>query len=105
MSTTYTTASTERAKTMNIADLERMVQVLQSLPPEPIGEWMRACGKPPEQWRLVLPLAMRDQVDAPALWPSYVMFSTVLDKPVFLRNEPFAQIHKSLNTHAKGGAA
>jgi len=80
---TATTASTTTQTAMTMADLDRMVQVLRSIPPEPIGEWMREQGRPPEQWRVVMPQKVRDEVDGPMFWPDYVAFSPLLDKPVF----------------------
>ena len=79
-----TTASTVQAKMPTLADLERMTQVLRDMPPEPIGEWMRAQDRPPEQWRAVFPKAVREAADGPMLWPDYVAFSDVLERPVFL---------------------
>ena len=79
-----TTASTAQSKTLTLADLERMVQVLRDTPPEPIGEWMRAQDRPPEQWRVVFPRAIREAAEGPMLWPDYVAFSDVLERPVFL---------------------
>jgi len=67
-----------------MADLLRARQVLEGMPSEPIGEWMRARGCPPEEWVLVLPDSMRDKVEAPALLPSYVQFSSVPTAQVFL---------------------
>ena len=79
-----TTASTAQQKTLTLADLERTVQMLRDMPPEPIGEWMRSQDRPPENWRVVLPQKVRDEVQGPMFWPDYVAFSPVLDKPVFL---------------------
>ena len=64
--------------------LDRMESVLRSIPPEPIGEWMRAQGTPPEEWTLVLPTKYRETRQGPAIWPSYVVFSTILEQPVVL---------------------
>jgi hypothetical protein len=81
---TATTASTTQQKPLTLADLERVAQVLRDMPAEPIGEWMRAQDRPPEQWRVVFPKAMRETAEGPTLWPDYVAFSDVLDRPVFL---------------------
>ena len=77
------TASTTQQKALTLADLEQVARVLRDLPPEPIGEWMRTQGCPPEHWRVVFPKAFRES--GPALWPDYVSFSGVLEHPVFLR--------------------
>lgn len=81
---TYTTASTTAQKALTLADLDRVAQMLRSMPPEPIGEWMRAQGHPPERWLVVLPVSLREMTPEPMLWPSYVVFSSLLDRPVFL---------------------
>ena len=78
-----TTASTAQQKTLTLADFERMAQALRDMPPEPIGEWMREQGRPPEQWRVVMPQKVRDEVQGPMFWPDYVAFSPLLEKPVF----------------------
>ena len=81
--TTYTTASTAQPA-FTMADLERMVRVVRSFPPEPIGEWMREKGYPPEQWHVVMPKHVQDAGDGPMVWPAYVTFSPYIDKPVFV---------------------
>ena len=77
------TTSAAPRKPCTVADLERMVEVLRNMPPEPIGEWMRSQGRPPEHWRVVLPQALRDEVQGPVFWPCYVMFSPLLKEPIF----------------------
>ena len=77
-------------KTLTMADLKRIVNVVRDMSPEPIGEWMRRQGHPPEQWRMVMPQAMRKEVEGPMFWPDYVAFSPLLDKPVFIRRNPWA---------------
>lgn len=81
---TYATASTTAQKALTVADLERVVQMLRSMPPEPIGEWMRAQGHPPERWRVVLPNKLLEEVPGPAVWPRYVSFSQMVSSPIFL---------------------
>lgn len=78
------TASTTQQKTLTLADIERAAQMLSDMQPEPIGEWMRQQGNPPEEWLLILPQRMRDKVAGPMFWPNYVAFSPVLDQQVFL---------------------
>ena len=79
-----TTAGIAQQKTVTLADLQRISQVLRDMPPEPIGEWMRAQDRPPEQWRVVFPMAIREAAEGPMFWPDYVAFSDVLERPVFL---------------------
>jgi hypothetical protein len=74
--------TTSEPLTMDV--IERMVQVICGMPPEPIGEWMRAQGYPPEDWRLILPLKLRSGLDWPAMLPDYVVFSPVVDGPAFV---------------------
>lgn len=76
--------STAQQKVLTLADIDRMAQMLRNIPPEPLGEWMRQQGMPPEDWHLVLPEKVRAEVEGPMFWPSYVAFSPVLDEPVFL---------------------
>lgn len=78
------TASTAQTKTPTLQDIERMVALVEAMPPEPIGEWMRQLGFSPEQWRVVLPETMRARIVGPALWPDYVAFSSAIDRPVFV---------------------
>jgi hypothetical protein len=75
-----------------MADIDRMADLIRNLPPEPIGEWMRMKGCPPEDWIAVLPKSVQTDGVGPMFWPSYVRFSSVITSPVFLRraflNEP-----------------
>lgn len=81
-----TTASTSQAKTPTLQDIERVAKMLEAMPPEPIGEWMRQQGRPPEQWRVVLPESLRDEAGSLAahLWPAYVAWSSATDRPIFV---------------------
>jgi hypothetical protein len=79
-----TTASTAQVKALTLVDVDRMAQMLRDIPPEPIGEWMRAQGRPPEQWRVAFPKAIREAAGGPMFWPEYVAFSDALERPVFL---------------------
>lgn len=82
---TCTTASTTQQKSLTFADIvERVAQSLRDMPPEPIGEWMRQQGCPPDKWCLILPQRLRDEVGGPMFWPDYVAFSPVLDQPVIV---------------------
>jgi hypothetical protein len=60
---------------------EAIKAAIDALPPEPIGEYMRERGCPPEDgWLLFLPASMRD--DALPFPPAYVRFSALIAKPV-----------------------
>lgn len=75
MSGTFTNAS---AKALSLAELDRVVREIAALPPEPIGEWMRGQGFPPEKGGLlVLPeaLAAGLKPGPPFGWPAYVFVS------------------------------
>lgn len=50
---------------------------------EPIGQWMRERGYDPEHWLLWLPASYKEQ--GPDFWPRYVMFSSLIEKPLFMR--------------------
>lgn len=71
---TTATSSSLAASNFTLADLERTVAVLEAMPPEPIGEWMRARGCPPEQWTLLLPVKLYGHLGG---LPRYVRFADV----------------------------
>lgn len=81
---TYTSATTSQ-RPFTLDDMRRAADVLRDMPPEPIGEWMREQGMPPSLYTLFLPSSMRPAEDA--LWPSYVHFSDLIERPVFVRRE------------------
>jgi len=89
-SSTYTTTTASTVPQLTMAVLDSMMQILRDMPPEPIGEWMRAQDRPPERWRVVLPQKLRNESDGPMCWPDYVAFSPLLDKPVFMPRVPRA---------------
>ena len=63
--------------------LEKLEAAIGAIPPEPIGEWMREQGFPPETSLVILPEMMRPQLP---IWPSYVRFSTHVGKPHLCRD-------------------
>lgn len=64
--------------------IDRMVAAMALIPPEPIGEWMRTQGHPPEEWVVVFPESVRPLFDnAPAFWPTYVRWSKYITEPAF----------------------
>lgn len=79
------TGSTSDQRTIN---LEHMKEALDSLGPEPIGEWMRSQGYPPEDYDLLLPLwyYKSQEDDLPFMWPNYVKFSPLIENPVLVSN-------------------
>lgn len=53
---------------------------MDTIGPEPVAEFMRERGHPPEKWDLWLPESFR----IASVLPSYVKFSKLLDRPVFI---------------------
>lgn len=67
--------------------LESMQQLLESLPPEPLAEFMRSKGMPPERgFILVLPERIRGELLFP---PSYVCFSKAASAPFIFQGQMF----------------
>ena len=70
---TTTTTSAQLDEPLTIEKVKEAVAKLKALGPEPIGEYMRKQGFPPEKGGLmILPEQMRDQVGM--FPPSYVAF-------------------------------
>lgn len=84
-STTSTTtpASTGTSEQM----LAAIKKLLADIPPEPIGEWMRGQGFPPETSLAILPETMRGLLP-PFAWPQYVRFSLDVSEPTLMREVP-----------------
>lgn len=81
-----TTAATGPATPAgNLRDrLEEAMRVLAEFhAAEPIGQWMRSEGCPPEEWVVFLPSEMRRQVGPCP--PSYVRFSNHIPGPVIVK--------------------
>lgn len=66
------TSTTGATPFISPADLQRMADALDVIGPEPIGEWMRAQGYPPEKYVLYLNTSRR--VDMGPFTPRYVAF-------------------------------
>lgn len=67
--------------------LESMRRLLESLPPEPLAEFMRSKGMPPERgFILVLPERIRGELLFP---PSYVRFSKAASAPLIFQGQMF----------------
>lgn len=79
MAASTSTVSATPPATLDLAALEK---VLADIPPEPIGEWMREQGFPPETSLAILPETMRSQLP---IWPSYVRFSLGVTEPTLAR--------------------
>lgn len=88
---TATTATNTSQQAMTLADIDLVAEILKNQPPEPIGEWMRNQGRPPEKYHVVFPEKMRDEIQGPMFWPQYVLFSKALEQPVFIlcKDAPF----------------
>lgn len=84
----HTVAATDQ-QTVTFDDLERIADLLCKLPPEPMGEWMRRRGYPPEKWILILPEQARPHLVSQMMMPSYVRFSDLVTEPVFIRPPGF----------------
>lgn len=96
---TCTTASTSTAATTATVDnMAKALELLESMKPEPFGEWMRARGCPPEVWDLFLPWHMQHE-HGPMIWPPYVKFSLLVDQALCVRR----QAMPDYSTTQKGG--
>lgn len=69
---------------LTVNALEKMLQAVQKLPPEPIGVWMRQRGHDPEDWLLILPEKFRDEIGP--FEPSYVRFAPIT-VPLFMQRQ------------------
>lgn len=87
MENMFSTGTSAVDQPLNAETLKRMMQAFHSLPPEPIGEWMRKQGMPPEWWQLILPVTMRHERPDVRFWPDYVAFSPLVTAPVFISRE------------------
>lgn len=76
------TQSNAQPQALTLESIKRAVEAVEALGPEPLGEWMRSQGYAPEQYTLVLPVALKSE--GPALWPSYVVFSPHVAGPMFI---------------------
>lgn len=88
LSTACTTACTTDVKAPTAESIIRAMETcIAAVGPEPIGEWMRRRGFPPEMYTMVLPVKLRDGLDssvpAPLVWPGYVQFSVSVSAPTF----------------------
>lgn len=94
---TLGTATTTQQQPMTMERFQRMVKALRDMEPEPVGEWMRRQGMPPERWRVILPRDLCDDIaSGPLGWPDYVSFSALVAKPVFVRRDLLAQFDREL---------
>lgn len=62
--------------------LEKLEAAIGAIGPEPIGEWMREQGFPPETSLAILPEWMRAQLP---FWPKYVQFSLDVGEPILAK--------------------
>lgn len=66
--------------------IRQIEATIQARGPEPIGEWMRAQGFPPESCFLVLPETEKWRAVAGPFFPQYVRFSAAINEPCLCRN-------------------
>jgi hypothetical protein len=81
---TCTTVNTASPTVLTLAQLE---EAFAKIGPEPIGEWMRSQGFPPETSLAVLPLMMRKELP---IWPRYVCFSGLVASPTLVKDPSHA---------------
>lgn len=67
--------------------LRQMAEVLKHVKPEPLGEWMREQGYPPEDSTLWLPRTAEWIERVGPFAPRYVQFSPYLAAPLMTRDE------------------
>lgn len=84
MSHTYANAQT--TPPLTIDDVRAIRQRLEAYAnrPEPLGEWMRQKGFPPESCSLILPPSMRPALSMLAM-PHYAWFSELVATPTLIR--------------------
>lgn len=82
--TSTTASNTAPAPPVSLeALLQAMIKAVSLPQPDPIGEWMRDQGFPPETSLLILPETMRSLLDFP---PRYVKFSVVASSPMLVKD-------------------
>lgn len=81
----YATTATATAQPLTLASLERIVDAVAALPPDPLAQKMAADGFDPKAGGiLILPIAMRTSVDwGPFGPPDYLRFSDVVKAPTY----------------------
>ena len=86
---TVTSATVSTGPTLTperLAETVRAIKAAIQENPEPIGEWMRGQGFPPETCCLILPERMRELLGP--FWPPYVSFSSNFAEPTLCRFNP-----------------
>lgn len=79
------TASTAPPGNLSIQSVNDIVRAIERFPPEPLGQWMREQGFPPEDGgMLVLPESLRDELGLQFATPFYLRFSDLISQPVLL---------------------
>lgn len=77
----FTTSTTTASEPLTLDKLKEAMAAIESLGPEPLGEYMRKQGMPPEEgYRLLLPETCRELVGP--FVPLYVGFTTSSDAPL-----------------------
>jgi hypothetical protein len=80
---TASTGTTGLVIPLDVAAIDKMLKAMADVVPEPIGEWMRSKGFPPESSLLILPYAMAEGFLFP---PQYVRFSRLVSSPVLCQD-------------------
>lgn len=92
-----TTASPSAPTTLTLDDIRKAVEVFNSLPPEPFGQWMTESGKPPEDgYELHLPVHLKQHF--PNV-PHYVKFSRAVHAPAILPSFDITKFNYIRDTH------
>lgn len=79
-----TTASTSTSPDPIPAILERMLQIIESSPPDPIAAQMTKAGFSPDKGGiLILPASLRGHDWGPFGPPKYVRFSAAISEPMY----------------------
>ncbi len=83
------------AKPATLEDILAAVAAIEAIGPEPIGQWMREQGHPPETYDLILPYAIFHQFFPDLPPPLYVRKSGLIDCALFIAR-PWQTIPLSL---------
>jgi hypothetical protein len=83
--TNFSNAATTTANTclaLTPAMMDQLKSTLKNIPPEPMGEFMRERGCPPEKWLLFSPASLKTEG---LIAPEYVRFSELILNPICLK--------------------
>mgnify|MGYP005834835029 CR=1 FL=1 len=78
-----TTFSSSTSSVLTISDIQKAIDVVNALPPEPFSQWMKEEGKSPDDgYELHLPVHVKQHF--PNV-PSYVKFSRAVHVPIIIQ--------------------